>query len=81
MRIGIILHGPEIVDVGSAQRIIEIFDDGHKVTARLGGTMGRTAVIDAGLEDTIDISQGLTPSETIIALKDDIDVAILLNHG
>lgn len=81
MRIGIILHGPEIVDVGSAQRIIEIFNKEHEVTARLGGTMGRTAVIDAGLEDVIDISQGLTPSETIIALKDDIDVAILLNHG
>jgi hypothetical protein len=29
----------------------------------------------------IDISQGLTPSETIIALKDKIDIAILLNHG
>src|SRR5665648_25429 len=81
MRIGIILHGPEIVDVGSAQRIIEIFAKEHEVTARLGGTMGRTAVIDAGLEDVIDISQGLTPSETIIALKDDIDIAILLNHG
>lgn len=81
MRIGIILHGPEIIDVGSAQRIIEIFQKEHEVIAKLGGTMGRTAVIDAGLEDVIDISHGLTPSETIIALKDSIDVAILLNHG
>ena len=81
MRIGIILHGPEIVDVGSAGKIIGIFKKEHEVTARLGGTMGRTAVLDAGLENVIDISEGLTPSQTIIAMKNDIDLAILLNHG
>ncbi|KAB2944786.1 MAG: hypothetical protein MPEBLZ_03740 [Candidatus Methanoperedens nitroreducens] len=81
MRIGIILHGPEIVDMGSAGKIIGIFKKEHDITARLGGTMGRTAVLDAGLENIIDISGGLTPSETIIAMKNDIDLAILLNHG
>ena len=81
MRIGIILHGPEIVDVGSARKIIDIFKKEHDVTARLGGTMGRTAVLDARLEKSIDISQGLTPSETIIGMKNDIDLAILLNQG
>ena len=58
MRIGIILHGPEIVDVGSARKIIGIFNKEHDVTAKLGGTMGRTAVLDAGLENIIDISRG-----------------------
>ena len=81
MRIGIILHGPEIIDIGSAKRIIEILKQEHEVMAKLGGTMGRTAVLDAGLEDVIDISRGLTPAETINALKDSIDLAILLNHG
>ncbi len=81
MRVGIILHGPEIVDVGSAKRIIDLFRQEHEVIAKLGGTMGRTAVLDAGLEDVIDISQGLTPSETIHSLKDSIDLAVLLNHG
>ncbi len=81
MRIGIVLHGPEIVDAGSAQRIIGIFKQEHDIIVKLGGTMGRTAVLDAGLEDVIDISQGLTPSETINALKDSIDLAILLNQG
>ncbi|MCZ7383439.1 MAG: DUF2117 domain-containing protein [Candidatus Methanoperedens sp.] len=81
MRIGIILHGPEIIDVGSAKQIIDIFSREHDVTAKLGGTMGRTAVLDSGLEDVIDISQGLTPSETILFLKDNLDLAILLNHG
>lgn len=81
MRIGIILHGPEIVDTGSASQIIGLFAKDNDVTAKLGGTMGRTAVLDSGLEDVIDISQGLTPSETIIAMKDNIDLAMLLNHG
>ena len=81
MRIGFILHGPEIVDMGSAGKIIEIFKSEHEIIAKLGGTMGRTAVLDAGLENIIDISQGLTPSETIISLKNEIDLAILLNHG
>ncbi len=81
MRIGIILHGPEIVDLGSAKRIINIFKGKHEVSAKLGGTMGRTAVLDACLEDSIDISKGLTPSQTILSMKDSIDLAILLNHG
>ncbi|NJD75571.1 MAG: DUF2117 domain-containing protein [Candidatus Methanoperedens sp.] len=81
MRVGIILHGPEIIDEGSAERIIRIFKMRHEVIARLGGTMGRTAVLDSGLENVIDISQGLTPSETIIALGDSIGLAILLNNG
>jgi hypothetical protein len=81
MRIGIILHGPEIVDEGEAKRIIEILGTEHDIIAKLGGTMGRTAVLDAGLEELIDISMGLTPSETINALKESIDLAVLLNHG
>ncbi len=81
MRVGIILHGPEIIDSGEAKQVIDIFMKQHEVIAKLGGTMGRTAVLDAGLQDIIDISQGLTPSQTIISLKNSIEVAILLNHG
>lgn len=81
MRIGIILHGPEIVDMGSAKRIINILKEKQEVSAKLGGTMGRTAVLDEGLEDIIDISKGLTPSETILSMKDSIELAVLLNHG
>lgn len=81
MRIGIVLHGPEIVDEGEAKQIIGILGKQHDIIAKLGGTMGRTAVLDAGLEDVIDISMGLTPSETINALKESIDLAVLLNHG
>lgn len=81
MRIGIVLHGPEIVDEGEAKLIIAILGTEHDIIAKLGGTMGRTAVLDAELEEVIDISMGLTPSETINALKESIDLAVLLNHG
>ncbi|MCZ7397029.1 MAG: DUF2117 domain-containing protein, partial [Candidatus Methanoperedens sp.] len=70
-----------IVDTGSAKRIIDIFKHEHEVIAKLGGTMGRTAVLDAGLEDLIDITMGRTPSETINDLDGRIDLAILLNQG
>jgi len=81
VRIGIILHGPEAVDDGSAERIINTFKIDHHVTAKLGGTMGRTAVMDAGLEDMIDITLGMTPSKTIGSLKGKIDIIILLSSG
>jgi len=81
VRIGIILHGPEAVDDGSAERIINTFKIDHHVTAKLGGTMGRTAVMDAGLEDVIDITLGMTPSKTIGSLRGKIDIIILLSRG
>lgn len=81
MSIGIILHGPEVVDDGSAERIINTFKIDHHVTAKLGGTMGRTAVMDAGLEDVIDITLGMTPSKTIGSLRGKIDLVILLSRG
>jgi len=81
VRIGIILHGPEAVDDGSAERIINTLKLDHHVTAKLGGTMGRTAVIDAGLEDVIDITLGMTPSKTIDSLRGKIDIIILLSRG
>ncbi|MDO8727754.1 MAG: DUF2117 domain-containing protein [Candidatus Methanoperedens sp.] len=81
MRIGIVLHGPEAVDDGSAERIINTLRLDHQVTAKLGGTMGRTAVLDAGLEDVIDIRLGMTPSKTIESLRGNIDIIILISRG
>ncbi|MCZ7400462.1 MAG: DUF2117 domain-containing protein [Candidatus Methanoperedens sp.] len=59
MRIGIILHGPEIIDVGSAKRIIDMFSRGHDVMAKLGGTMGRTAVLIPVLKMLLIYHRGL----------------------
>ena len=82
MRIGIVVHGPNIIDSGYALKLINLLKDYAEVKARLGGTMGRTAVIDANLEDTIDISRKLVPSHSLKIFHDDkVDVIFLLNYG
>ncbi|WP_298522795.1 DUF2117 domain-containing protein [uncultured Methanobrevibacter sp.] len=82
MRIGVVVHGPNIIDSGYALKLIELLGEYGEVSARLGGTMGRTAVIDASLEDVIDISRKLVPSDSIKIFYDDgVDVIFLLNYG
>jgi hypothetical protein len=82
MKIGVVVHGPEIVDSGHARKFLNILEEYGQVHARLGGTMGRTAVIDANLEDTIDISQKLFPSQSIDRFNEEnCDVIFLINYG
>ena len=82
MIIGIVVHGPNIIDSGYALKLIDLLKDYGEVKARLGGTMGRTAVIDASLENVIDISRKLVPSDSLKIFYDDgVDVIFLLNYG
>ena len=82
MRIGVVVHGPNIIDSGYALKLIELLENYGEVSARLGGTMGRTAVIDASLEQIIDISRKLVPSDSLKIFHDDnVDVIFLLNYG
>lgn len=81
LKIGVIVHGPKIIDSGCAEKIIKILGDYGEVTCRLGGTMGRTAVIDAHMEDIINIEDKLLPSQSIKLLLEDNDVLFLLNYG
>lgn len=82
MKIGVVVHGPEIVDSGYAEIIMELLKEYGQVKARLGGTMGRTAVIDAQLEDRVDISQKLLPSQSIDKFsQEQYDVIFLINYG
>ena len=82
MRIGVVVHGPNIIDSGYALKLINLLKQYGDVSARLGGTMGRTAVIDASLEDFIDISRKLVPSDSLKIFYDDcVDVIFLLNYG
>lgn len=82
MKIGIVVHGPGIVDSGYAEKIMEILQNHGEIKARLGGTMGRTAVLDAHLEDIIDIKRKLLPSQSIkIFIEEGADVIFLLNYG
>ena len=82
MKIGVVVHGPNIVDSGYAIKLIDLFKDYGEVSARLGGTMGRTAVIDANLEKIIDISKKLVPSDSLkIFHSNNVDLIFLLNYG
>jgi len=78
-RIGVVLHGPEIIDGGCALKLIRHLQRLGKVTAVLGGTMGRVALMDAGLQDTVRISPRRRPSQSIQDLKESSDIIFLLN--
>lgn len=82
MRIGVVVHGPNIIDSGYALKLIELLKDYGEVKARLGGTMGRTAVIDASMEKVIDITKKLVPSDSLKIFYDEgVDLIFLLNYG
>jgi hypothetical protein len=82
MNIGIVVHGPNIVDSGYALKLIDLLKSYGDVSVRLGGTMGRTAVIDANLEEVIDITKKLVPSDSLKLFYDKrVDVIFLLNYG
>ena len=82
MEIGVVVHGPGIIDSGWAIKIIDILSNYGNVHCRLGGTMGRTAVIDAALEDAIDISLKLLPSQSLeLFNREGVDIIFLLNYG
>ena len=80
-RIGVVVHGPEIIDSGCALQLINYLKKLGSVTAVLGGTMGRVAVIDAGLEDVISIRPRRRPSHSIQDLEAKSDVIFLLNQA
>ena len=76
------VHGPNIIDSNWALKLINLLSGYGDVSARLGGTMGRTAVIDGSLEDIIDISKKLVPSDSLKLFNDaDVDVIFLINYG
>jgi hypothetical protein len=82
MKIGIVVHGPNVIDSGYALTLINLINEYGDVSVRLGGTMGRTAVIDGSLENIIDISKKLVPSDSLKIFHDsNVDVIFLLNYG
>ena len=81
MEIGIVIHGPDIIDSGMALKIIEILKGFGKTTAIMAGTIGKTAVLDAHLEELIDIQAFLRPSACLEEFFLTKDVVVLLNHG
>jgi hypothetical protein len=81
MKISLVIHGPEVIDSGEAEIILEKLSHLGEVEAELGGTMGKTAVLDEGLENIIDISRHLKPSVCIDSFFETSDLVCLLNRG
>ncbi|MDD2339513.1 MAG: DUF2117 domain-containing protein [Methanosarcina sp.] len=81
MKISLVIHGPEVIDSGEAKKVLEKLSCAGKVEARLGGAMGKIAVLDAGLENLIDISRHQKPSACIESLFETSDLVCLLNRG
>lgn len=81
--VGLVVHGPEIVDLGWAEKIYDFLrGTGAKIMGKIGGTMGRTAVIDAKLDDRINVENPARPSQVVNEFaKENVDLIILLNHG
>ncbi|MCX8207218.1 MAG: DUF2117 domain-containing protein [Methanothrix sp.] len=80
LSIGVVIHGPEVVDTGFAIQALEWLEGQGDVVAVLGGTMGRVAIIDAGLEGRVDISRRRSPSQSVQDLQRS-DLTVLLNHA
>ncbi|MCC4772058.1 DUF2117 domain-containing protein [Methanosarcina sp. DH2] len=81
MKISLVIHGPEVIDSGEAEIVLEKLSSLGKVKAELCGTMGKTAILDAGLENVIDISRHLKPSACIEFFFETSDLVCLLNRG
>ncbi|WP_348304012.1 DUF2117 domain-containing protein [Methanothrix sp.] len=80
-RIGVVVHGPEIIDSGHALQLIDHLKQMGRVNAVLGGTMGRLAVIDADLDGIISINSRRRPSISIRDMAGDSDIVIILNQA
>ncbi|HUV24981.1 MAG TPA: DUF2117 domain-containing protein [Methanomassiliicoccales archaeon] len=81
MRLGIVIHGPEVIDTGRAEHLLRFLGEMGYCEVCLGGAMGAAAVIDAGLEDIIDISRREKVSEAMVRLDRTCDVIVVLNHA
>ena len=82
--IGLLIHGPEVIDEGEAEEAIKTLMDaaGFEVEAALGGITGKTAVIDAGMQHVIDISRDMRPSEVMEDFVGrDVNFILLVNHA
>jgi hypothetical protein len=79
VRFAIVLHGPEVIDVGLARTVIELLEEQGEVTAVMSGYTGVAAVIDAGLEGKVDISRMRKPSAELLDMSTSTDFLLLVN--
>ncbi len=79
MRIGVIVHGAEVIDSGMAVKVMDRLERDAEITATLGGAIGTAAIIDAGLEDRITIVPRQLVSRAIRDMDSSCDAIVMLN--
>jgi len=82
MQIGIVIHNFQLVDSPqTVENILSLLSEENCTDICLCGTMGKIAVIDAGLESLIEVNQLMKPSACIESFFKSKDLVFLLNHG
>lgn len=81
MKFGLVVHGPEAIDSGLVLDIMDRLLQGGEVAATMGGAMGWAAVLDAGLEDRIELRPRQLVSEALVSMDRISDVVVLLNSS
>lgn len=81
MRFGLVVHGPEVIDSGIAQQLLDRLAEQDEVLATLGGAMGLAAVMDAGLGERIAIVPRQLVSDALLDMDRDADIVVLLNRA
>ena len=80
INIGLVIHGPEIIDSGRIIDVIRVLREIGSLYALIGGTMGRVAAKDSLLEDFVDTSKKMQTSAALNYLSE-LDVLVLANCG
>jgi len=81
MRYGVVIHGPEVIDLGIAGKVLDQLGAMGEVEANIGGAMGVAALIDAGLEDRVTVKGRQLVSDALVDMDRRCDQVILLNSS
>jgi hypothetical protein len=81
VRYAVVLHGPEVVDTGLAKKVMDLLSEEGEVEAVMSGYTGVVAIIDAGLEEVVDISRMRKPSRELSRLNASNDILLLVNYA
>ncbi len=78
--VGLVIHGPEIIDSGKLADLVHILGVLGPVQVLTGGTMARVAVLDSPLKTLVDSSRKMHTSDALSYFSNK-DVIVLANSG
>ncbi len=81
VKYAVVLHGPEVVDTGLAKKVMDLLSEEGEVEAVMSGYTGVVAIVDAGLEEMVDISRMRKPSRELSRLSATNDILLLVNYA